>query len=143
MWLQYVFLPEFTASKCPLIVPLLNQLSGIVPKDGYYNSSTVTIGRDFHYKPQYLPLLFYSHLKLQIEWQCDVHCRSRRQVLFVNKFVQNVQNNSFCWFYGILPTNKREDLQASLCQTTGIYKSEWMGHGVQWSFACISNNFYE
>lgn len=45
---QCVFLPEFAVSKCPLIVELLNQLSEIVPKGGYYNSSTVIIGRDLH-----------------------------------------------------------------------------------------------
>lgn len=45
---QYVFLPEFTVNKCPLIAKELNQVSGIVPKDGYYNFSAVTIGRDFH-----------------------------------------------------------------------------------------------
>lgn len=82
-------------------------------------------------------------MKFQIEWKFDMHCLSRRQVLFVNKFVQNVQNNSFCWFYVILPTNNREDLQALFCQTTRIYKSEWMGHNAQCSFSCINNNFYE
>lgn len=45
-------------------------------------------------------------MKSQMEWKFDIHCLSRRQVLFVNKFVQNVQNNSFCRFYVILPANK-------------------------------------
>lgn len=105
VWLQYVFLPEFTASKCPLIVPLLNQLSGIVPKDGYYNSSTVTIGRDFHYKPQYLPLLFYSHLKLQIEWQCDVHAAEDKFYLSTSLCKMSRTTHS-AGFMGFCPQTK-------------------------------------